>query len=126
MKKTFGALPELFFMGMGLFWIAERYFTLGSVNYFALLITWLLFLQFFYKNRLAGLVYGLGLGSFSVYRLISVISGYFHGSEAEVFTQSVVFSTVLYGMALVMASVMVYKYVTSKVRYDESVLTITF
>jgi len=122
MKKTFRTLPELFFMGMGMFWIAERYFTLGSVNYFALLITWLLFLQFFYKNRLAGLVYGLALGSFSVYRLISVISGH---HEREMLTNSVL-GAGLYSFAIIMATVMVYKYITSKVSYDESILTVTF
>jgi hypothetical protein len=125
MKKTFGTLPELFFMGMSIFWMAESYFTLGSVNYFALLVTWLLFLQFFYKNRLAGLVYGLALGSFSVFGLISVISGN-HVKQASLFTNSVPLGAVLYGTAIVMAAVMVYKYVTSKIRYDESVLTITF
>ena len=109
-------------MGMGMFWIAERYFTLGSVNYFALLSTWLLFLQFFYKNRLAGLVYGLALGSFSVYRLISVISG----NHEEAMLTNFVLGAGLYSLAIVMATVMVYKYVTSKISYDESVLTVTF
>ncbi|ALM48514.1 hypothetical protein AMR72_06120 [Flavobacterium psychrophilum] len=117
MKKTITILPELFFMGGGLFFVAENYFTLGSVNYFALLVTWLLFLQFFYKNRIAGLVYGIALGTFSVFNLVEMLSG-----VQELQTKSAALSSV----AIIMAAAMVYKYVRAKNRYDESVLTATY
>lgn len=126
MRKTFGTFPELFFMGIGMFWIAESYFTLGSVNYFAMLITWLLFLQFFYKNRLAGLVYGITLGSFSVYMLLAAVSGYQTSVLMPVVNTSSVLAAGVFSVGIVMAAVMVYKYVTTKVSYDESVLTATY
>ena len=126
MKKTFEAIPELFFMVFGMFWIIGSYFTLGSVDYFALLITWLLFLQFFYKNRMAGLVYGIGLGSFSVYMLLAIVSGYHESEVVLLVARSAALSTGLFTVGIVMAAVMVYKYVTTKVSYDESVLTTTY
>lgn len=122
MKKTIGTLPELFFMGGGLFIIAEDYFTLGSVNYFAVLFTWLLFLQFFYKNKIAGLVYGIALGSLSVFRLIEVISGTYDSASAMLSSTMIAVSA---SAGVIMAAVMVYKYVTAKVKYGESVLTTT-
>lgn len=125
MRKTFGTLPELFFMGISMFWIAESYFTLGSVNYFALLVTWLLFLQFFYKNRLAGLVYGIAFGSFSVYMLLAIISGFDSVSSLTI-TNSTMLSAALFATGIIMAIAMVYKYVTAKAGYDESVLTVTY
>lgn len=126
MRKTFGTLPELFFMGVGMFWIAESYFTWGSVNYFALLVTWLLFVQFFYKNRLAGLVYGIAFGSFSVYMLLTIITGYYESVSSLFITNSAVLGAGLFVTGIIMAVAMVYKYVTAKTGYDESVLTVTY
>lgn len=126
MRKTFGTLPELFFMGIGVFWIAESYFTLGSVNYFAMLVTWLLFLQFFYKNRLAGLVYGIAFGSFSVYMLLTIITGYYESVSSLFITKSAILGAGLFATGIFMAIAMVYKYVTAKASYDESVLTVTY
>ncbi|PZR23319.1 MAG: hypothetical protein DI539_03445 [Flavobacterium psychrophilum] len=126
MRKTFGTFPELFFMGVGLFWIAESYFTLGSVNYFAILVTWLLFVQFFYKNRLAGLIYGIAFGSFSVYMLLSIITGYYEAVSPLYVTNVTAIDSVLFSVGIIMSVVMVYKYVTAKADYDESVLTVTY
>jgi hypothetical protein len=124
--KKFGIIPEFFFMGMGIFWSIESYFTLGSVNYFALLVTWLLFLQIFYKNRLAGLVYGTALGSFSVFMLLDVLSGYHELEVASIATKFITIGVVLFSAGILMGIAMVYKYVTAKVNYDESVLTVTY
>lgn len=126
MKKGFGSIPELFFMGMGMFWTIESYFTLGSVNYFALLVTWLLFLQIFYKNRLAGLIYGTALGSFSVFMLLAVTSEYHELEAASIAMRSMALGVVLFSAAILMGVAMVYKYVRTKVNYDESVLTVTY
>lgn len=125
MKNRFGIIPELFFMGMGMFWAIESYFTSGSVNYFALLITWLLFLQIFYKNRLAGLLYGTALGSFSVYMLLATILEYHELESASISMESTAVSVLLCA-AILMGVAMVYKYVTTKVSYDESILTVTY
>lgn len=126
MKNRFGIIPELFFMGMGMFWAIESYFALGSVNYFALLVTWLLFLQIFYKNRLVGLLYGMALGSFSVYMLLAVTSEYHELESASISMESTAVGAVLFSAAILMGVAMVYKYVTTKVSYDESVLTVTY
>lgn len=126
MKKTISLLPELFFMGGGLFIFTEDYFTLGSVNYFAVLATWLLFLQFFYKNRIAGVFYGIALGSVSVFRLIQVISGTLDTETAVASSHSTAMIAVLCSVGIVMAAAMVFKYVIAKIRYDDSVLTTTY
>ncbi|MFD2603160.1 MULTISPECIES: hypothetical protein [Flavobacterium] len=126
MRKTFGTFPELFFMGVGLFWIAESYFTVGSINYFAILVTWLLFVQFFYKNRLAGLIYGIAFGSFSVYMLLSLIADNGEAVSPLYVTNINAVDSVLFAVGIIMSVAMVYKYVTTKVDYDESVLTVTY
>lgn len=126
MRKTFGTFPELFFMGVGLFWIAESYFTVGSINYFAILVTWLLFVQFFYKNRLAGLIYGIAFGSFSVYMLLSLIADNDEAVSPLYVTNINAVDSVLFAVGIIMSVAMVYKYVTTKVDYDESVLTVTY
>lgn len=126
MRKTFGTFPELFFMGVGLFWIAESYFTMGSINYFAILVTWLLFVQFFYKNRLAGLIYGIAFGSFSVYMLLSLIMDNGEAVSPLYVTNINAVDSVLFAVGIIMSVAMVYKYVTAKVDYDESVLTVTY
>lgn len=126
MRKTFGTFPELFFMGVGLFWIAESYFTMGSINYFAILVTWLLFVQFFYKNRLAGLIYGIAFGSFSVYMLLSLIADNGEAVSPLYVTNINAVDSVLFAVGIIMSVAMVYKYVTTKVDYDESVLTVTY
>lgn len=127
MKKILNTLPEFYFMGMGLFWAIETYFSSGSVNYIALLATWLLFLQVIYKNRVIGLIYGLAFGAFSGYMLLATISEFM---EFETITfqalQLISVGSVLFGGAVAMAGIMVYKFATAKVKYDESVLTVTY
>jgi hypothetical protein len=122
MKKTFNSIPELYFMGMGLFWAAENYFTSGTVNYFALLVTWLLFLQIIYKNRFIGLVYGVILTLFSAYMVLAVVSEF---SEAKAFELIVVGGT-LFATGVYMGALMVYKFAKAEAAYDESVLTVTY
>lgn len=127
MKKILNTLPEFYFMGMGLFWAIESYFASGNVSYVALLATWLLFLQVIYKNRIIGLLYGFAFGLFSVYMLLATISEF---REFETVTsravQLITVGSVLFGGATAMAAIMVHKFATAKVKYEETVLTVTY
>lgn len=125
MKKLLKALPEFYFIGLGIFWITENYFANAQINYIALLITWLIFLQVFYKHKLLGLIYGNVLALFSVYMLLEVLSGY---PEAFLSQQvlSLLFGSAIFSGGLVMAIVMVYNYATTESRFNENELTMTY
>lgn len=128
MKTLLKFIPEVYFMGLGIFWAAENYFSSGTINYIALLTVWLLFLQLFYKNRILGLIYGVALGMMSVFMILAVNS---EVSEFESFTrEALILQTV--GWAIFVAGAaaggaMIYKFAKAKTNYnDESVLTVTY
>ncbi|MEL1243256.1 hypothetical protein AAEO56_03185 [Flavobacterium sp. DGU11] len=128
MKRILKFIPEIYFMGVGMFWAAENYFASGNVNYIALLIVWLLFLQLFYKNRILGLTYGVALGFVSAFMILAVNS---EVSDFESFTPEAIQLQLagwgIFGTGLLMAGAMLYKFATVKVNYDEeSVLTVTY
>lgn len=128
MKKLLKLLPEIYFMGVGIFWAAENYFASGTLNYIALLIVWLLFLQLFYKNRILGLTYGVALGFVSAFMILAVNSevGDFETITAEALKLQLV-GWGIFGAGIIMAGAMLYKFATVKVNYDEeSVLTVTY
>jgi hypothetical protein len=126
MKRFIKLAPEFFFIGLGAFWVTENYFTTGIINYIALLVTWLIFLQIIYKNRLLGITYGAILGAFSVYMSIFHISGYDNHGEAANPIQFISMGSIMFGTGIVMALLMIYNYATSKVGYNESVFTVTY
>ncbi len=128
MKTLLKFIPELYFMGLGIFWAAENYFSGGVNNYFALLIVWLMFLQLFYKNRILGLIYGTVFGLASAYMVLAVNSevGDFSKFTIEALQLQLV-GWGIFGTALLMAGAMVYRFATEKYDYDEeSVLTVTY
>ncbi len=128
MRKLLKFTPELYFMGLGIFWTAENYFSRGVINYFTLLLVWLLFLQLFYKNRILGLTYGVMLGLASAYMMLAVNSevGEFEKFSMEALQLQLV-GWGIFGTGLLMAGAMVYKFATVKTNYDEeSVLTVTY
>lgn len=126
MKKIFNTAPELYFISAGVFWTAEGFFSNGSINYIALLVTWLLFLQVLYKNRVAGIIYGLALTLGSAWMLMAVLSEFYQMAPGSKALQLIVAGTGLFGLGTVMAVAMLYKYIKAKVNYDESVLTVTY
>ena len=126
MKKFFNTAPELYFISAGVFWTAEGMFSSGSINYIALLVTWLLFLQVLYKNRVAGIIYGLALTLGSAWMLMAVLSEFYQMAPGSKALQLIVAGTGLFGLGSVMAVAMLYKYIKAKVNYDESVLTVTY
>ena len=120
MKKIFN-FPETILFGIGIFWMVERYLASGRIAYITMLITWLLFLQIIYKNRICGIIYGCALTVASCYKLYSI-----YDNGGEIFTIKSIEHGGLFLVALVMAITMVYKYVRSKENYGESVLTVTY
>ena len=127
MKKIVTIVPELFFIALGAYWVAENYFASGHINYIALLVTWLLFLQIFYKNRVAGLVYGIVLGLVSAYMMLAVLSE-FHEYETATpdAVRLLVFGGLLFGLGFLMGCAMVFKFAKAKAGYMESELTATY
>lgn len=128
MKKSLKFIPEIYFMGLGIFWAAENYFTGGVINYIALLLVWLLFLQLFYKNRILGLVYGTILGLISAYMILATNSEVAKFDELTAEALQLQFAGWgIFGAGALMAGVMVYRFATEKENYDEeSVLTVTY
>jgi len=127
MKNLLKTLPEFYFLVLGIFWITGDYFSDGQINYFALLITWLIFLQVFYKNKVLGLIYGNLLALFSVYMLQSLSLAYIEFGEGSFQSLNMTIGGVgLFGIGLVMAILMIYNYVTAQTRFNENELTITY
>ncbi len=127
MKKLLETIPEFYYIGLGAFTMVYNFYAEGHIDYVALLITWLIFLQVFYKHKLLGLIYGNALSLFSVYMLLNVVTE-FSGFETVSFTavQHLVSGLLLYGIGLFMAVVMVYNYAVSRSRFNENELTITY
>ncbi|WP_417351717.1 hypothetical protein [Flavobacterium alkalisoli] len=122
MKKLLETIPEFYYIGLGAFTIINDYYANGYNNYLALLITWLIFLQVFYKHKLLGLLYGNVLTLFSVYMLLNAFSDYREtGSSGQLF-----FNAVVFGAGFLMAVAMVYKFAVAESRYNENELTITY
>jgi len=128
MRKILKFIPEIYFMGLGIFWAAENYFIGGVINYIALLLVWLLFLQLFYKNRILGITYGAVLGLISAYMILATNSevAQFGELSAEALKMQFV-GWGIFGSGLLMAGMMVYRFATEKENYnEESVLTVTY
>jgi hypothetical protein len=127
MKLLFKNLPEIFFIGLGTAWAAENFFASGHINYIAILISWLLFLQLIYKNRVAGIVYSNILGIFSLYMLAAVYSEFrdFETITIEAWAL-LLFGISIFGTAAFMAGKMLYRYLTTNKKHAENEFTISF
>ncbi|MBF01428.1 hypothetical protein [Flavobacterium coralii] len=127
MKRLLRNLPEIFFIGLGTAWAAENFLASGHINYIAILISWLLFLQLIYKNRIAGIVYGNILGFFSLYMLVAVYSEFreFPTINTEAWTL-LFFGVAVFGTAAFMAGKMLYRYLTTNKKHAENEFTISF
>lgn len=125
MTKLLKLVPELFFMGLGIYWALENYFASGHYNYIALFAVWLLFLQLFYKNRILGLIYGIVLTMLSGIMILAVLSEYreFSPRETEGY-RLLAWGLSLFGIAVLVGLGMIYRYATAETDYEDSVLTI--
>lgn len=125
MKKVLRFLPELYFMGFGIFWAVENYAATGYKNYIAILMVWLMFIQIIYQNRIVGLIYGNITAIFSGYMLLATLSEFLDYDALSV--DSVLLLLFGFGLFLPgvgMGAAMIYKSVKAKEDYDESVLTV--
>lgn len=125
MKKVLRFLPELYFMGFGIFWAVENYAATGYKNYIAILMVWLMFIQIIYQNRIVGLIYGNITAIFSGYMLLATLSEFRDYDALSV--DSVLLLLFGFGLFLPgvgMGAAMIYKSVKAKEDYDESVLTV--
>lgn len=104
MKNIYRIIPLVYFTGLGFFWIAENYMTTGTVNYIAIVVTLLIMSQFFFKNKLAGLITGIVMGLFSFYMLLAMLSDL---ADADEFTSGtyrfITFGGGLFGTGVLMA-----------------------
>ncbi len=127
MKSLLTNLPEIFFIGLGGAWFIENLYSGNHVNYIALLIIWLLFLQLIYKNRLTGIIYGNLLGVFSLYMLGAVYSEFtaFETINANAIMLLAVGGGI-FGVGIFMAGRMLYNYLTTDKSCADNEFTISF
>lgn len=122
MKKRFvQCIPEIFFVGVGVFWVLENYQGTKHINYIAILVVVLLLVQLLFQKRIPGLVLGVVLGVFSIYMMLAVLSEFY---EFESFSNEA-FQLLIVGMGLcwvglTMAAGMVYKFVVLNPKKDKS------
>lgn len=127
MKSLLTNLPEIYFIGLGSAWALENFYSGNSLNYIALLIVWLLFLQLIYKNRLAGILYSNLLGFFSIYMLFGLYAEFKQFEAISENTTSLQTAGVfIFGLGVIMAGRMLYKYLTTKKNYEDNALTVSF
>lgn len=127
MKKILNVVPELFFMGLGLYWLIDNYSDSGHINYLSILSVWLLFLQLIYKNRILGLIYGTIMAMVSGYLLLTVVSGFTLLPDVD--TSAYRFLALgggLFAASFIMAAGMLYKFAIARTSYSENEFTISF
>lgn len=113
--------PEVVLIVLGLIWIIENVLATGRVSYVTLLVTWLLFLQIIYKNRICGLLYGSGLAAISAYKLYESAILVIQDSAVSLLPGSFV----IFGVSFIMSAALFVKYFKTKERYEQSVLTVS-
>ncbi|MES2487137.1 MAG: hypothetical protein V4581_14465 [Bacteroidota bacterium] len=107
MKNIYRILPLIYFTGLGLFWIAENYMSTETINYAAIAVTVLIAVQFFFKNKIAGLVTGVVMGLFSAYMLLAMLSDLFKAEEFTAGTYKfMAFGGGLFGTGVLMAGLL--------------------
>lgn len=124
MKQIINRVPEMFFTGIALYWLADNFFGAGHVNYFALAVLAALIFQLVMQKRIVGLALGIMLGIFSSYMVLAVVSDLKKydsmASEAVTFA---VFGLGMFGTAVLMATAMVYKFAMQKPDLEQNPLT---
>jgi len=113
MNKAFYIVPSVFFMLLAMFWIAEAYLSLGVIHYVAVTVVVLLTIQLFHKQRYIGVLYSVVLLIFSGCMLCKAFTD---NAEIPIPTDGtfrfLIIKCILFGIALVMAVVMLYHYYT--------------
>lgn len=118
MKPIILRLPELFFMGLGIYWGAENYLAGGHINWIAIAFIVLLTLQLVFQHRIAGMVMGLVLGLICAYMLFAVLSEFYEFKAAtREALQLLGFGLGVFGVGVVSATAMVYKFALGQHNY---------
>ncbi|MHA3786592.1 hypothetical protein ACX0HA_00165 [Flavobacterium hauense] len=118
MKQIVQRLPELFFMSLGAYWVSENYLASAQVNWIALIFIVLLAVQLFLQHRIAGMALGLVIGLICAYMLFAVLSEFkqFKTINDEAL-QLLAFGVGIFGLGVVSATAMVYKFVIEQQNY---------
>ena len=120
-------LPELFFVGVLSVKLFKNLFQTGGLDYIALLIIWLLLLQFVYKSRWLGIIYGNLLAAFSIYSIGLLFYSYsFADSSGGKEVLYMVVNLFVYGLSVFMSGKMLYNYYTAKENCAENEFTVSF
>lgn len=115
MKNIYRIVPLMYFTGLGLFWIAENYMTTGTINYVAIAVTLSIIVQFFFKNKTAGLITGVIMGLFSFYMLLAMLSDLAKADEFNQITyRFIAFGGGLFGTGVLMAVLLTVYYAKLK------------
>lgn len=111
MKPILQRLPELFFVGLGTYWVLENFLAGNTINWIALTFVAVLIIQLFVQQRIVGMALGLVLGLVSAYMMFAVLSEF---REFRFYDQAFELLSVglgLFGSGVVLATAMVYKFV---------------
>ncbi|MEN0047127.1 MAG: hypothetical protein AAF806_08730 [Bacteroidota bacterium] len=84
-NKTKNALPELFFIGLGVYWFLETSIGKDHTNYLALTTIALFAVQLFWKNRFLGITLSVVLFCLMAYMSLALLSEF---SEFEQYTKA--------------------------------------
>lgn len=110
MKPIIQRLPELFFMGLGIYWVTENYLASGHINWIAIVFIAVLTLQLIVQHRIAGIALGLILGLICAYMMFAVLSEFYEfKSVTKEALQLLGFGLGVFGVGVVSATAMVYK-----------------
>jgi hypothetical protein len=111
MKPIIQRLPELFFMGLGMYWVTENYLASGHINWIAIVFIVMLSLQLIFQQRIAGMALGLVLGLICAYMMFAVLSEFYEFKAAtREALQLLGFGLGVFGVGVVSATAMVYKF----------------
>lgn len=124
MKQIINRIPEMFFTGVALYWLADNFFGRGLINYFALAALAALLFQLVLQKRILGLALGVALGIFSSYMVLAVLSDLkkYDAMTSEAVTFAA-FGLGMFGTAVLMATAMVYKFAMQKPHLEQNPLT---
>jgi len=120
MKRITNRIPEIFFGLLSVYWIIDNLGG-GHVNYYAIAAFLIIVLQIIYQKRIPGLIAGIVLGAFSSYMILAVISDYNRSGGKLV--EYLVTAGGIFGIAVIMAAAMVYKFAVLEADRTENTIT---
>ena len=74
MKKLLYSLPEVFFIGLAIYWMLDNYNANKTINYFAIVFIAIMIFQVIYSRKILGLVSGIILCVISLFMVLAVRS----------------------------------------------------